>query len=225
MFTGQRKQEQIPQTREESLGSTGSNVHATPDKLNRSFEKIDKNCPLLEVERNEIITREKAFQLGIITSTPVSTKNGSFITAHGNKISSSNNLQESLSRTAVCASWKSQDGKLELFQNDSVRRGLDEELTLICTNCKHTCSFNTSKIAKDGSSRAEVNSRLIQGGLDAGNGLTSLKKLCSSLDLPPPLSKNAYFDTVKKIEKCYSTVVESSLCKAASNLKIRMKER
>jgi len=51
---------------------------------------------------------------------------------------------------------------------------------LICTNCQHAGSFHSSKEAKDGSRRPEVNIRLVQGGLETGNGLTSLKKKKSS---------------------------------------------
>ena len=111
--------------------------------------------------------------------------------------------------TAVCASCRLAEGKLELFQNDSARKGLDEELTLLCTNCQNSSIFHTSNYFKYGGRRLEVNIRLIHGVLETGNGQ------CSLLDLPPPVSKNAYSDTINKIEQCYSTVVENSLEKTA----------
>eukprot|EP00795_Rhopilema_esculentum_P010569 gene10569-19301_t len=67
VFSGKRKQEQEHESNSEDLGPASS---SSPEKLNRSFEKIDNNCPLLEVEREETITRAKGFQLGINKSTP-----------------------------------------------------------------------------------------------------------------------------------------------------------
>ena len=71
---------------------------------------------------------------------------------------------------------------MELFQNDSARKGLDEELTLLCTNCQNSSIFHTSNYFKYGGRRLEVNIRLIEGVLETGNGQ------CSFLDLPPPVS-------------------------------------
>ena len=50
MFSGQRKQEQEQESNSEDLGPSTS---TTPEKLNRSFDRIDNKCPLLEIEREE----------------------------------------------------------------------------------------------------------------------------------------------------------------------------
>ena len=144
MFSGKRKREQEQESDKEDLGQSSS---STPEKLNRSFEKIDDNCPLLKIKREETITRAKGFQLGINKSTPTtsSAKEGhnssQYIKAYGNKLVTIENLQKILTKAAVCASCRLAKGKLELFQNDSARKGLDEELTLLCTNCQNDLFF------------------------------------------------------------------------------------
>ena len=40
----------------------------SPEKVNKSFEKISTNCPILNEERNTLWTRNKSFQLGIVNS-------------------------------------------------------------------------------------------------------------------------------------------------------------
>jgi len=37
---------------------------STPEKANRSFEKITRNCPLLKQEKRQMLTRKRAHALG-----------------------------------------------------------------------------------------------------------------------------------------------------------------
>ena len=56
IFTGIRRQETERQLAEESVVAA-ENV-ASPGKLSESEEKLDKlNCPLTEIETNEVLTR------------------------------------------------------------------------------------------------------------------------------------------------------------------------
>ena len=56
IFTGIRRQETERQLAEESVVAA-ENV-ASPGKLRESEEKLDKlNCPLTEIETNEVLTR------------------------------------------------------------------------------------------------------------------------------------------------------------------------
>ena len=66
MVTGQRKheQERMLQIPDGNLGLPRSNNDSTPEEIHMSFEKIDRSCPLLEIERNEISTRNKIISAG-----------------------------------------------------------------------------------------------------------------------------------------------------------------
>ena len=51
-------------------------------------------------ERNTLLTRNKSFQLGMIN------KSRKSITVHGNKIISSERLQEDISKATICSKCK-----------------------------------------------------------------------------------------------------------------------
>ena len=61
-------------------------------------------------------------------------------------------LQDCISIAAICSSCKSPKSKLELWQDDSKRAGLNAFLFMKCTLCKHVVYLNTSKSALDKSS-------------------------------------------------------------------------
>lgn len=52
-----------------------------------------------------------------------------------------------------------------------------------------------------------------------GNGLVSLQKICSVMNLPPPATSRAYNETLEGIESITKEVGDLSLQKAATNLK------
>ena len=56
-----------------------SKIIQSPAKFNKSFEKLNTNCPILNEDKNILLTRTKSFQLGIVNSRKP-------IKAHSNKI-------------------------------------------------------------------------------------------------------------------------------------------
>ena len=82
--------------------------------------------------------------------------------------------------SAVCSSCKSKRGKLELWQDNSLKgkQGLKE--TLFSTHRGAIVSFDTSNISQTKHTKANV--RLVQAGLVTGNGLKSRQKLCGILN-------------------------------------------
>ena len=237
-FGGQRRQEiereDNGESRNESMtsdvGPSTSTPVKTADEANRSLEKISINCPILEKERSQVLTRKRAKSLGLESIAMKRRKKvheKSYIQdAHGFKLMKANKLQHALSQAAICGSCKSPKGKLILLQADGKRVGLDEELILKCTNCQETTLFRTSPRMKTAIGKSsEVNFRCAQAGIETGLGLTNLQKLCTAFDLPLPLSHAAYNDLMKKCECCYSNEADASLKKAALNLKNMVKEK
>jgi len=202
---------------------------STPEKANRSFEKITRNCPLLKQEKRQMLTRKRAHALGF---EPIKRKERKLVgsttptdlfAAHGFKLMNMNNLQSALFSTAICKFCKSSKGRLMLFQNDQHRRGLDEELVIKCQNCHENTSFCTSpKVRGEVGRSSEVNARCVQAGIETGFGLRNMQKLCTLFGLPLPLSNTAYYRMTKMLEICYSAEADLSLQKAASNLKDHM---
>ena len=163
---------------------------STPDKVNRSFDKINENCPILQSEKEQILTRQKFFALG-------STQKRSYSSteAFGNKIINSKLLNMAMEEIAICKICRSPKGCLKLFQEDAKRSGLDESLFLQCQNCQHRVNFHTSdKVECSGKEHSEINVRVVQAGVYSGNGLTNLQRFCGMLDIPPPVNKSSYND-------------------------------
>ena len=216
-FFGKRKHEEMAETAAVGTPTVVRPLSLTicsPPKKNRSEEKINRNCPIVQKEESHILTRKRAFDLGMMSSNKV-------IQSHGNHIIDSHKLQQALTTAAICSICRNANGKLQLRQDNSRRKGLHEFFLLKCTNCKHEVSFesgNKSGIKRGGGS-AEVNLRMVQGGLMTGNGLASLQKICSIMNLPSPVTSRAYNESLKEIESITKEVGDLSLQMAAKNLK------
>ena len=192
---------------------------STSDKLNRSFEKISENCPIFKSEREPVLTRQKAFNLGL-----TSTVSHPSTEAFGNKIINSKLLDMALEKLAICKMCKSSNGSLKLFQVDRRRSGLDESLYLECQNCHYSVNFHTNeKVDCLGKQHSEINLRLTQADFYTGNGQTNLHRLCGMLDLPPQVNNSSYNDHVKDLELISAKVAENSIAQGAFRLKSILK--
>ena len=186
--------------------------------INRSLEKLTRNCPILAEEQIDDTVNTRKRKLDLYNKNTVGLVREH---AHGFKVMNINNLLTSLSSAAVCRLCKDPKGTLQLWQDNSKRRGLHEVLFWKCGNCnEETDPFNSSPfLNNDKKDSSEVNVRLIQGGIESGNGLTGLSKLCCSLDIPAPVTTNAFQSTMKKLTTSYQEEAQISLGKAATNLK------
>ena len=187
--------------------------------INKSLEKLKRNCPLFAEEQSEYIN-ERRKCLDLYSKDSLGLASGREL-AHGFKVMNTSNLLTSLSKAAVCRLCKDPKGTLQLWQDNSKRRGLHEVLFWKCSNCdKETDSFSTSPfVNNDKMDVSEINIRLTQGGVESGNGLAGLSKICCALDVPPPVTTNAFSAILKKITTSYQKEAQESLCKAAKNLK------
>ena len=91
----------------EELGPTTSGLETasnSPGKLNRSFEKIHRNCPLLNEATDRVTTRGEALKLGLFSNDD--RNSASARRAYGHKLVCINNLLEGLAKIAVCNNCK-----------------------------------------------------------------------------------------------------------------------
>ena len=209
IFTGIRRQETGRQSEENVVAA--ENV-VSPVKLSKSEEKLKRNCPLTEIETNEVLTRSKTIKLGRSHTTQTTTTK-----IHDNKLVDSTLPQNFLFNSAVCSSCKNKRSKLELWQDNSRRQGLKETLFSKCTHCGTMVSFDTSNISQ--TKHIEVNVRLVQAGLVTGNGLSSLQKLCGILNLPKFLTTKNYNKILKHLAKESIKGTETVMKKSVENLK------
>lgn len=190
-----------------------------PDKLNRSFGKINENCPILQSEREQLMTRQKSFELGSTHKNFYSSTE-----AFGNKIMNSKLLHMAMEQIAICKICRSPKGCLKLFQEDGKRSGLNESIYLQCQNCQHRVNIHTSdKVDCSGKQHSEINVRLVQAGVYIGNGLISLQDFFGMLDIPPQINKASYNDHLKDLEIKSVQVAENCMSQAVLRLKSILK--
>ena len=144
-----------------------STPNYSPAKRHKSLEKLSSNCPLLKVESTDIITRNRSFELGILSQ-----QSPSNIKAYGYKLIDSTLLQECILDASICKNCRDLKSKLQLWQDNNKRCGLQERLFLKCSVCEHKVFFNTSKkVGGKSGGRSEVNIRMVQAGLATGKNV------------------------------------------------------
>ena len=118
-FGGVKKQDLTMQST--AGNDTDTIAGSSPAKKNRSFEKINRNCPLIDSEMSKVHTRKMKIELGLEMSSP-----NNIVRCHSNKIIDSTLLQECISEAAICSKCKSSKSRLELWQDHTKRCRLDE---------------------------------------------------------------------------------------------------
>ena len=78
-FGGVKKQD-LP-TQSTASNDTDTIAGSFPAKKNRSFEKINRNCPLIDSEMSKVHTRKMKIELGLEMSSP-----NNIMRCHSNKV-------------------------------------------------------------------------------------------------------------------------------------------
>ena len=95
--------------------------------------------------------------------------------------------------------------------------GFAPEMKVYCQNeCGFCVKFNTSR--KVGHS-FEVNKRVILAARNIGVGHQGLVKFAATMNMPAPMNKSAYRDSVKTLNTAAKKVAEESMTKAAAETK------
>ena len=137
--------------------------------------------------------------------------------AHGFKLPDAELLSQCISKSAICSSCKNPKSQLQLFQENSNRDGLAELLYLKCSSCDRITPLQTSKrLGGKGGGAHEVNRRSVLSSHQWG--CAGLAKFCAGMDLPPPVTKKAYNQHMKKIQKSSINNAEQLMCDAAERL-------
>ena len=163
------------------------------------------------MEREGTITRQKARKLGFTEA------QASVEKAHGFKLQDAVLLSECISAAATCSSCKSPSSQLQLFQDNSKRDGLAEHLFLKCSHCNTEVALETSqKLGGKSGGASEVNRRAVIATQRLGR--SGLEKLCSTMNLPPPVNKSAYNRHMKNVNIGSVAVAERLMTDAAKRL-------
>ena len=117
------------------------------------------------------------------------------ISGSGYKIIDSSMLQELISASR-CPFYK--NGTLQVRQDNKKRKGMCETLLLYCKSCGKTLKNVTTSPVVHSNNRSEkswltdINLCSVIATTSIGGGLTSLRKFCTDLNLPEPVTENSY---------------------------------
>ena len=135
----------------------------------------------------------------------------------GYKLIYSNVLNELISNTLCC---QCKSNSLQLYQKDAARKGLDERLVVYCHNCNFQNEYLTSCKSNTKTKVSDVNLRRILAIISAGGGHSSLKKFCSTMDLPAPVTSHSYDSHIKNLSAICKKQCQKNLSNAANRLKL-----
>ena len=209
-------QETSEETREEAQSSTSkAQMQSEYDDF------LDRTAPENMLELKLMNSSFKDFENEEGVSTRSQTRSSGMSSeahekAHGFKLQDAELLAQCLSKSAICSSCRKPSSKLQLFQDNSNRDGLAETLYLKCSTCDSITPLQTSKRLGGKGSAHEVNRRSVLSSHQWGRA--GLTKFCAGMELPPPVTKKAYNQHMKKIEKRAVNNAEKLMYEAAERL-------
>lgn len=103
-----------------------------------------------------------------------------------------------------------------LTLSEEQRHGLHSQLFLMCATCGYENKFGTGP--KTGKT-ADNNVRFVYAMRQLGKGRQAARRFCATMNMPPPLSKDAYADHNRRLQHALQEVAQDSMCNAAKEVK------
>ena len=95
------------------------------------------------------------------------------------------------------------------------RSGLRSNMCLSCEVCESANEFSSSRMVADKNRVGDINRRSIVTIRSVGLGLSSLRKCCAHLELPPPVQKHSYQLILRKLHSAVTEEAEKSMMRAS----------
>ena len=122
-------------------------------------------------------------------------------------------LQGIFDMSSVCGRCKA--GKLSIKENFDQKMGLASLLTIECNTCSNVTQTYTSETC-DNSRAFIVNHSAVLAMVEIGGGRTALQTLCACLNMPTPMTDQAYNTTLKSVKNALEEKARDCTRKAAS---------
>ena len=133
----------------------------------------------------------------------------------GFKIQDQQLLANCITKAAICSSCKKPDSRLVLYEEKGKRQGLAEKLFLECSLCQATAELETSSKSKS-NLVSEVNLRSVYAA--QSYGLAGLRKFCTIMNLPPPVTNKSFYSISKMINKECKKRADANMRSAANRI-------
>ena len=216
-FRGVQKQFLRNSTSEETTdgvrprSSTAAAVNlVSADNLTTATDRKLLNSSFTEdLQDIRYVTREKAKTEGLGPVKKTKTANGCAIIDLAC-------LENFFNDAVACKICLKKKATFTLFSDEEKRDGLSLKLSLKCSSCLNVVSFNTSKKIKEGA--FEVNRRSVLAVNTLKGGRKSLASFCGMMNMPPPVTNNAYNKHLKISALAAVKEAENLMIDAANRL-------
>ena len=94
---------------------------------------------------------------------------------------------------------------------------MKSKLSLICSTCDESTSFQTSGLISNRGKSYDVNKRVVYHSLESGTGYEGLVSFCAIMGMPC-LSRNAYYKQVNSIISVTESYTKEELLSAGQRL-------
>ena len=139
----------------------------------------------------------------------------------GNIIVSMDFLRDLVALIGVCpAACKS--SALTIENELNLKMGFAYKFRVTCSECGWMQQITTSKTTQKstpGQKPYEINTRMVIGFREMGQGFASMETFCRCLNMPPPMSKPAYNKTVSSLRDIFIEVAMESMKRGAEETK------
>ena len=127
-------------------------------------------------------------------------------------------LIKSLESAFICKHCQNENTCIRMRQNDLEREGLVENLAIECENCfSSTPIIVSDRLGGKGGGASELNVRSVLASISIGHA--ELERFCGIMGLPPPVSKRAYNEHLKKIRNVAVDTTYNVMIDAANRLR------
>ena len=163
--------------------------------------------------QGEMSTRAKKLKLSEISQSESEDQDDYYIIV---------NMRVIKSIIGLVGQCKSCDAPVEIQNDLDKRKGFSYCLKLNCTNCGWEKDWYTSAESKKegspGRSMFDVNARVVLAFREIGQGYKAISTFGTSMNMPPPMQKNAYSKINSSLHTAYKTVADLSMKNAAKEV-------
>ena len=138
----------------------------------------------------------------------------------GNIIVRMDFLRDLVALIGVCPACKS--SALTIENELNLKMGFAYKFRVTCSECGWMQQITTSKTthkSTPGQKPYEINTGMVIGFREMGQGFASMETFCRCLNMPPPMSKPAYNKTVSSLRDIFIEVAMESIKKGAEETK------
>ena len=104
---------------------------------------------------------------------------------------------------------------ITLREKNSKKYGLASCLRIKCTTCEYSYDFYTSR---RNNKSYDVNKRIVYGMRTIGHGYTGLEELTACMNIPRPMSKNAFYKINKIVAAAVEDIAKETMLDTANEL-------